>query len=68
MNTLREQLYIAVTAALVNKLPTHSTEYVIDLCQTAMDITELAYTKYEMAYVKRQERPGFDDIFDEIAE
>ena len=68
MNTLREQLYVAVTAALVNKLPTHSTEYVIDLCQTAMDITELAYTKYQMAYVKRQEIPKFDDIFDEIAE
>ena len=33
-----------------------------------MDITELAYTKYEMAYVKRQEMPGFDDIFEEIAE
>lgn len=68
MNTLREQLYVAVTAALVNKLPTHTTEYTIELCQTAMDITDLAYTKYQVAYIKRQEIPNFDGVFDEIAE
>lgn len=68
MNTLREQLYVAVTAALVNKLPTHTTEYTIELCQTAMDITDLAYTKYQVAYIKRQEMPNFDGVFDEIAE